>query len=53
MRITAPTVIHGNPSPSVGRRLPPPPARATLGRVEVDVVGASDVVVGAGGGVTG
>ena len=52
-RITAPTVIHGNPSPRVGRRLPaPPPAVATLGRVEVVLEGAEEDVVGVGG-VTG
>jgi hypothetical protein len=50
MRITAPTVIHGKPSPRVGR--PPllcPPAPATLGEVDVDVdEDGAVVVVGTG-----
>jgi len=46
-------VIHGKPSPRVGRREPSPPAVATLGSVDavVDDVG-DEVVVAVGGGVT-
>ena len=46
-------MIHGKPSPRVGRREPPPPAVATLGSVDwgVDDVGGV-VVVAVGGGVT-
>ena len=50
--ITAPTVIHGKPSPSVGRREPPPPpAVATLGSVGegVDEVGGVEVAAVDGG----
>lgn len=36
-------VIHGNPSPSVGKRLPLPPAVTGLGGVDVDVVVLDDV----------
>jgi len=47
--MTAPTVIHGKPSPSVGRRLLLcPPVPATLVNVDVDVDDE-----GAVGGVTG
>jgi hypothetical protein len=36
-------VIHGNPSPRVGRRLPLPPAVTGLTGDEVDVDGLDDV----------
>src|SRR5205807_9049123 len=51
-RITTPIVLHGKPSPRVGRREPPPPAVATLGSVDGGVDGGGVVVVVVGGGVT-
>jgi hypothetical protein len=36
-------VIHGNPSPSVGRRFPLPPAVTGLKGADVDVVAREEV----------
>lgn len=48
----APTVIHGKPSPRVGRRWPPPPAVATLGSVDDVVEDGAGLVVAVGAVVT-
>ena len=42
-RMTAPIVIHGNPSPRVGRWFPLPPAVTGLKGVDVEVVACEEV----------